>query len=130
MTILTTETEQHLITAKVLSAISNKEDDLPDPSMIIVSFAYEVTQVSRTPEPITNTIEQGNESIQSSTVIASTLQTISTSKAMNNTMAQANGDAEPSAPAQHHTGQAWQPTKQLAEAAATAPTCRKQVRKV
>ena len=111
MTILITEAEQCLIAVKALSAISNKEDDLPDPSMITVLFACEVTQVFRTPEPITNIIEQGNEFIQSSIAIVSTLQTISMSKVMNNIMAQVNEDAEPPAPAQCHTGQAWQPTK-------------------
>ena len=106
MTILTTETEQHLIAAKALNAINNEEDDLSDSSTITVPFTHKITQVSKTSESITNIIEQGNESIQSSITIASTLQTISMSKVMNNIMAQANEDAEPPAPAQHHTGQA------------------------
>ena len=104
MTILATETEQHLIAAKIFDTISNKKNDFSDPFIITVPFIYEVTQVPRIPEPITNIIEQGNESIQSSITITSTLQTISMSKAINNTMAQANEDAEPPAPAQCHTG--------------------------
>ena len=63
MTILVIKIEQHLITAKILNIISNKEDNLPDPFKIAVPFAYKVTQVPRTPEPIINIIEQGNESI-------------------------------------------------------------------
>ena len=63
MTILATEAEQCFIAAKTFDAISNEEDDLSDSFTITVPFAYEVTQVPKTPESITNTIEQSNKPI-------------------------------------------------------------------